>query len=186
MVVMAPADEDECRKMLTTAFHIDGPSAVRYPRGSGPGVDAGKALTDLPVGRGELRRRGKGIALLAFGSMLTPALEAAEELDATVANMRFVKPIDRELIIELAREHSLLISVEENALIGGAGSEVARVLDEMASPVRFVRLGIPDRFIDHGDQALLLAEIGLDKNGIVHTVRAHQDSASLVAPQSDQ
>jgi 1-deoxy-D-xylulose-5-phosphate synthase len=182
MVVMAPADEEECRKMLTTAYRIDGPSAVRYPRGSGLGVATEKALLDLPIGKGEIRRQGQGVALLAFGSMLTPALEAAEELDATVANMRFVKPIDRDLIIQLAREHSLLVSVEENALIGGAGSEIARVLDEIISPVQFVRIGLPDRFIDHGDQALLLAEIGLDKDGIVRTVRAHQGSA----PHSDR
>ncbi len=179
MVVMTPADEDECRKMLTTAYRIDGPSAVRYPRGSGPGVATEKTLTDLPLGKGEIRRRGKGIALLAFGSMLTPALDAAAELDATVANMRFVKPIDRELIIDLAREHSLLISVEENALIGGAGSEVARVLDEIASPAQLVRMGLPDRFIDHGDQVLLLAEVGLDKDGIIRTVRAHQGNTTF-------
>jgi 1-deoxy-D-xylulose-5-phosphate synthase len=181
MVIMTPADEEECRRMLTTAYRIDGPSAVRYPRGAGPGVATETSLHDLPIGQGEIRRRGKGIALLAFGSMLTPALAAAEELDATVANMRFVKPIDRELIIELAREHSLLISVEENALIGGAGAEVARVLDEIDSPVRFVRMGLPDRFIDHGDQALLLAEAGLDKTGIIREARAHQGHA----PQQD-
>ena len=173
MVIMTPSDEDECRKMLTTAYRIDGPSAVRYPRGSGPGVTTEKQLSALPVGKGELRRRGKGIALLAFGSMLTPCLDAAEELDATVANMRFVKPIDRDLIAALAGEHSVLISVEENALIGGAGAEVARVLDDIGSPARFVRLGIPDRFIDHGDQALLLAEIGLDRDGIVHAARTY-------------
>ena len=175
---MTPADEDECRRMLTTAYRSDGPSAVRYPRGGGPGVATQKTLADLPLGRGEIRRRGRSVALLAFGSMLTPALAAGQELDATVANMRFVKPIDRELIAELAREHSLLVSVEENALIGGAGAEVARVLDELADagsrPVRFVRIGLPDRFIDHGDQALLLAEVGLDKDGIIRTVRTHQ------------
>ncbi|MEF8737839.1 MAG: 1-deoxy-D-xylulose-5-phosphate synthase [Candidatus Accumulibacter necessarius] len=176
LVVMTPSDEDECRKMLTTAYRLNGPSAVRYPRGGGAGLAIDKRLLDLPVGKGEIRRRGKQVALLAFGSMLTPALAAAEELDATVANMRFVKPIDRDLILGLAAEHSLLISVEENALIGGAGSEIARVLEEIASPTRLVRLGIPDRFIDHGDQALLLAEIGLDRDGIVRTVRASQDS----------
>ena len=173
LVVMTPSDEEECRKMLTTAYRIDGPSAVRYPRGSGPGVPAEKALSTLPIGKGEIRRRGKNIALLAFGSMLGPSLDAANELDATVANMRFVKPIDRDLIAELAREHSLLISVEENALIGGAGAEVARVLEEIGSSTRLVRLGIPDRFIDHGDQALLLAEIGLDRDGIVRAARDH-------------
>ena len=173
LVVMTPSDEEECRKMLTTAYRIDGPSAVRYPRGSGPGVPIEKALSTLPVGKGEVRRSGKDIAILAFGSMLTPSLEAANELDATVANMRFVKPIDRELIAKLAGEHSLLISVEENALIGGAGAEVARVLEETGSSTRLVRLGIPDRFIDHGDQALLLTEIGLDRDGIVRSARAH-------------
>ncbi len=173
MVVMTPSDEEECRKMLTTAYHIDGPSAVRYPRGVGPGVATEKELTALPVGKGEIRRRGQRIALLAFGSMLSPCLDAAGELDATVANMRFVKPIDRELIIGLAAEHSLLISVEENVLIGGAGAEVARVLEEIDSPARLVRLGIPDRFIDHGDQARLLAEIGLDREGIIRATREH-------------
>ena len=175
LTVMAPADEEECRRMLTTAYRIDGPSAVRYPRGVGPGVATQPSLSDLPVGRGEIRRRGQDVALLAFGSMLAPALAAAEELNATVANMRFVKPIDRELIVALAREHSLLISVEENTLIGGAGAEVARVLEEIRSPARLLRLGLPDRFIDHGDQARLLAEVGLDQAGIVRSARAHQD-----------
>jgi 1-deoxy-D-xylulose-5-phosphate synthase len=178
LVVMTPSDEDECRKMLTTAYRLNGPSAVRYPRGAGAGVAIDKRLLDLPVGKGEIRRRGRRVALLAFGSMLTPALAAAEELDATVANMRFVKPIDRDLIRGLAEEHSLLISVEENALIGGAGSEIARVLEETASPTRLLRLGIPDRFIDHGDQALLLAEIGLDQDGIVRAVRTSQESTA--------
>ena len=182
LVVMTPSDEEECRKMLTTAFRIDGPSAVRYPRGAGPGVPTEKVLGTLPVGKGEIRRRGAKIALLAFGSMLTPALAAAEEIDATVANMRFVKPIDRELIAELAREHSLLVSVEENALIGGAGSEVARVLDEIGSTASFVRIGLPDRFIDHGDQTLLLAEVGLDKDGILQTIRNHPDNPLSAKP----
>ena len=186
MVIMAPADEEECRKMLTTSFRIDGPSAVRYPRGTGPGVATENELNELPVGKGEIRRRGKNIALLAFGSMLTPALQAAEKLDATVANMRFVKPIDRDLIIELAGEHSLLISIEENALIGGAGSEAARVLDEIESPVRFVRLGLPDRFIDHGDQVLLLEELGLDMNGIIRSARALQCSIPTADQHLDQ
>ena len=177
MVVMTPSDENECRKMLTTAYRLDGPSAVRYPRGSGTGVAIDQELVGLPVGKGEIRRRGSGVALLAFGSMLTPALAAAEELDASVANMRFVKPIDRELIIALAAEHSLLISVEENAVIGGAGTEVERVLEDIASSARLLRLGIPDHFIEHGDQALLLTEIGLDREGIVRAVRARQNSS---------
>jgi 1-deoxy-D-xylulose-5-phosphate synthase len=175
MVIMAPADEEECRRMLTTAFRHDGPCAVRYPRGAGTGVETQSTLDGLPFGKGEVRRRGRDIALLAFGSMLTPALQAAEAIDASVANMRFVKPIDRELIIELAREHSLLISIEENALIGGAGAEVARVLDETGSTARFVRMGLPDRFIDHGDQSRLLAEAGLDKDGILRAAQTYRD-----------
>ena len=172
MVLMTPADENECRQMLTTAFRHDGPAAVRYPRGAGMGVKPEKTLGALPVGKGEIRRQGQRVALLAFGAMLAPALAAAEELDATVANMRFVKPIDRELILQLAAEHSLLVSVEENVLIGGAGAEVARVLEDAGSTVNFVRIGLPDRFIDHGDQALLLAETGLDKNGILQKVHS--------------
>ncbi len=184
LVVMTPTDEDECRKMLTTAYRLDGPSAVRYPRGTGPGVAIEKALVGLPVGKGEIRRRGRDVALLAFGSMLTPALAAGEDIDASVANMRFVKPIDRELVLALAAEHSLLVSVEENAVIGGAGSEVERVLEEIASPTRLLRLGIPDHFIEHGDQALLLAEVGLDRDSIVAAVRARQNSTAA-EQQSD-
>ena len=171
LVIMAPADEDECRKMLTTAMGIDGPSAVRYPRGGGSGMTPETALTALPVGKGEIRRQGKGVALLAFGSMVQAALGAGDVLDASVANMRFVKPLDRELLAELARNHELLVSVEENALIGGAGSEVARALEEMGLAVPLLRLGLPDHFIDHGDQNLLLAELGLDVDGIVRQVR---------------
>ena len=171
LVIMAPADEDECRKMLTTAMGIDGPSAVRYPRGGGSGVTLETDLTVLPVGKGEIRRQGKGVALLAFGSMVQAALGAGDVLDASVANMRFVKPLDRELLAELARNHELLVSVEENALIGGAGSEVARALEEMGLTVPLLRLGLPDHFIDHGDQNLLLAELGLDVDGIVRQVR---------------
>ena len=174
MVVMTPADEDECRKMLTTAYHLDCPSAVRYPRGTGPGAVIEPTLVGLPLGKGQVRRRGSEVALLAFGSMLTPALAAAEEVDATVANMRFVKPIDRELIATLAAEHSLLVSVEENALIGGAGSEVERILEELGCTVQLLRMGLPDHFVEQGDQALLLAEIGLDGDGIVSAIRARQ------------
>ena len=183
LTVMTPSDEEECRRMLTTAYRLNSPSAVRYPRGTGPGVATDTALNDLPLGKGEIRRKGKGVALLAFGSMLTPALAAAEELDATVANMRFVKPIDSELIVELAREHSLLVSIEENAIIGGAGSEVARVLEEIKHSTQFIRMGLPDRFIDHGDQSLLLSEIGLDKEGIIRTVRTHLNTAAPTTHQ---
>ena len=172
MVVMAPADEAECRQMLSTAFAHDGPSMVRYPRGSGTGTIPTTNLDTLPVGKGEIRRQGKDVALLAFGSLVPAALAAGEEVDATVANMRFVKPLDVELIVELAGNHSLLVSIEENAVIGGAGSEIERVLAERGLNVPVLRLGLPDRFIDHGEQGQLLAELGLDKDGIVHAVRA--------------
>jgi len=176
MVVMTPADEAECRAMLTTAYALDGPSMVRYPRGGGSGGVPAMNLDPLPLGRGEIRRHGEGVALLAFGSLLAPALAAGDELDATVANMRFVKPIDAELIVELAGNHSLLVSIEENAVIGGAGSEIERVLAELGIKVPLLRLGLPDRFIDHGEQCQLLAELGLDKDGIVRAVRARADT----------
>jgi len=171
MVVMAPADERECRRMLTTAFHHDGPSAVRYPRGSGPGTELDAGLETLPLGKGEIRREGRKIALLAFGSLLTPALAAGETLDATVANMRFIKPLDRDLVLDLAKRHDVLVTLEENTIVGGAGAEVARCLAEAGITKPLHRLGLPDHFIDHGDSALLLAEVGLDATGIVAHVQ---------------
>ncbi len=171
MVVMAPADENECRQMLTTAFRHDGPSAVRYPRGHGPGVAPQQGLEALPLGKGELRRCGSRIALLAFGSMLAPALEAGDLLDASVANMRFVKPLDHALVRELAFGHDLLVTIEENVVIGGAGSEVARSLEEQGLNTRLLRLGLPDRFTEHGDSATLLAQLGLDGKGIAEKVK---------------
>ncbi|MDP2811029.1 MAG: 1-deoxy-D-xylulose-5-phosphate synthase [Rhodocyclaceae bacterium] len=176
MVVMTPADENECRRMLTTAFRIDGPTAVRYPRGCGPGATLAPGLESLPVGRGEIRRRGSGIAILAFGTLLSPALEAGERLDATVANMRFVKPLDRALVAELAGTHTLLVSIEENAVIGGAGSEVARCLEELGLTTPLLRMGLPDHFIDHGDQAQMLAELGLDAKGIIDRINKVKNS----------
>ena len=173
MVVMAPADEAECRQMLSTAYLLDCPSMVRYPRGAGTGALPSPQLDTLPVGKGEIRRAGQQIALLAFGSLVAAAAAAGDELDATVVNMRFVKPLDINLIIELAGNHSLLVSIEENSVIGGAGSEIERVLAENGLTVPVLGLGLPDRFIDHGEQSQLLAELGLDKNGIVQAVRTH-------------
>ena len=178
LLLMCPADEHECRQMLTTAFLHDGPSAVRYPRGSGTGKAPETALTPLEIGKGQVLRQGRRVALLAFGSLVPAALAAGEELDATVANMRFVKPMDGDLVAELARNHDLVVSVEENALIGGAGSEVARVLEERGINTPLLRLGLPDRFIDHGDQALLLAELGLDCQGIVRAISQHPARAA--------
>ncbi|MBU0602301.1 MAG: 1-deoxy-D-xylulose-5-phosphate synthase [Gammaproteobacteria bacterium] len=167
LVVMTPSDENECRQMLYTAYLHEGPSAVRYPRGSGPGVAPQADMQALPIGRGELRRSGAGnVALLAFGAMLTPALAVADEFDASVANMRFAKPLDEALVLDLARRHHVLVTLEENALIGGAGSEVERVIHAAGLSCRVVRIGLPDRFIDHGDPAQLLAEAGLDSHGV--------------------
>lgn len=177
LAIIAPADENECRQLLTTAYRHDGPSAVRYPRGSGAGTAIDASLNSLPFGKGEIRRRGQRVAILAFGSMLTPALAAGEALDASVANMRFIKPIDTALIAELAGNHDLLVSVEENAVIGGAGAEVERALERLHLKTPLLRLGLPDQFIDHGDHARLLAELGLDGAGIVAAITEYQQAA---------
>ncbi|MDO8292800.1 MAG: 1-deoxy-D-xylulose-5-phosphate synthase [Gallionella sp.] len=171
MTVMAPADENECRQMLYTAFQLNTPSAVRYPRGCGSGVAVNQEMCALPVGKGELRREGKRVAILAFGSMLAPALAAAEQLNATVANMRFVKPLDAELVLRLAREHELLVTVEENAVQGGAGSAVTECLQQHGIVIPVLQLGLPDRFIDQGEHSQMLADCGLDASGIAASIR---------------
>jgi 1-deoxy-D-xylulose-5-phosphate synthase len=176
MTVMAPADENECRQMLYTGFTLPGPSAVRYPRGTGPGVEVRHEMAALAVGRGEVRREGKRIAILAFGSMLKPALEAAAELNATVANMRFVKPLDRDLAFRLAATHDLVVTIEENVVAGGAGSAVGEALAADGLAVPLLMLGLPDRFVEHGDPAQLLADCGLDAAGIARAVRARLES----------
>ena len=172
MTVMAPADENECRQMLYTAFKLDTPSAVRYPRGAGTGAQVQKEMQALPIGRGEIRRQGEKIAFLAFGSMLTPCLEAAEALNATVANMRFIKPLDDYLVASLADSHDLLVTVEENTVMGGAGSAVTESLNSQRIDVKVLQLGLPDVFIDQGDHAQMLANCGLDKNGLIKSVRS--------------
>jgi 1-deoxy-D-xylulose-5-phosphate synthase len=178
MTVMTPSDEDECRQMLYTAFQMDTPAAVRYPRGTGPGAVIRKDLVCLPLGKGEIRRSGrsyallnKKIAILAFGSMVKPALEAGEALDTTVANMRFVKPLDEALVLELAGSHDLLVTVEEGAIAGGAGSAVLEALQRGAAKTPVLQLGLPDRFIDQGDPGVQLAAAGLDRDGIVKSIR---------------
>lgn len=170
LVVMTPADENECRQMLYTAVQCGKPAAVRYPRGVGPGVVPNEEMTALPLGEAEIRRQGKKIAILAFGSLLGVALEAGEVLEASVVNMRFVKPLDEALVVRLAAENELLVTLEENAVIGGAGSEVARVLETQPARPRLLRLGLPDRFIDHGTQAQLLAAVGLNKEGVLRSI----------------
>jgi len=176
MMVMTPSDEQECRQLLTTAYQQDCPTAVRYPRGAGVGVATEAALTALPVGKGEIRREGEAragqrVAILAFGSMLHPALTAAEALGATVANMRFVKPLDVDLVKQLAANHDYLVTVEEGAAMGGAGGAVLEALAEAGIEIPTLVLGLPDKFIDHGDPAFLLSQCGLDGAGIERSVR---------------
>jgi 1-deoxy-D-xylulose-5-phosphate synthase len=176
MTVMAPADENECRMMLSTAFKLDTPSAVRYPRGTGPGVAVQKNLGTLLVGKGEVRRKGSKVAILSFGSMLAPSLQAAEQLGATVANMRFVKPLDEELVLQLARTHDLLVTVEENTIQGGAGSAVAECLAQHGVRADLLHLGLPDAFLEQGDPAQLLADCGLDAAGIARSIKGRMQA----------
>ncbi|MDQ3268042.1 MAG: 1-deoxy-D-xylulose-5-phosphate synthase [Pseudomonadota bacterium] len=171
LTVMAPSDENECRQLLYTAFQLGTPTAVRYPRGYGPGVASRKQMQALPVGKGELRRAGSGVAILSFGSMLGPALEAADLLNATVANMRFVKPLDTELVLYLGREHTLLVTVEENTIQGGAGSAVAECLLRHGMTNAVLQLGLPDSFLEQGEIEKMLAACGLDATGIAGSIR---------------
>ena len=171
MTVMAPSDENECRQMLYTAFMLDAPAAVRYPRGTGPGRATETVMSALPLGRGVVRREGRGVAILAFGSMVHPALAAAEALDATVADMRFVKPLDAALVEQLAGSHDLIVTVEENAVMGGAGSACIEAMQARGLNTPVLQLGLPDCYIEHGDPALLLAGCGLDAPGIERAIR---------------
>ncbi|MGA0572430.1 1-deoxy-D-xylulose-5-phosphate synthase [Variovorax sp. VNK109] len=170
MSVACPADERECRQLLTTAFEQDHPVAVRYPRGAGVGVDAGTELTALPFGRAEPRREGKGIVILAFGTLLYPALAAAEKLNATVINMRWAKPLDTATLLDVAARHDALVTVEEGVVMGGAGSAVAEALAAAGVLKPLLQLGLPDQFIEHGDPARLLSLQGLDAGGIERSI----------------
>ncbi|WP_050470153.1 1-deoxy-D-xylulose-5-phosphate synthase [Herbaspirillum chlorophenolicum] len=182
MVVMAASDENECRQMLSTAYQYKGPAAVRYPRGAGIGATVQKNLDVLPLGRGEVRRDGRDIAILAFGSMLAPALGAGDKLNATVANMRFIKPLDVELVKQLAATHDALVTVEEGCIMGGAGAAVSEALAAAGITKPVLHLGLPDRFIDHGDAGQLLAQCGLDAGGIAQSIvqRFGKDQPRLV------
>ena len=179
MVVMAASDENECRKMLTTAYQYRGPAAVRYPRGAGIGATVETELTSIEMGKGEIRRQGKGVAILAFGTMLAPSLQAAETLNATVANMRFIKPLDTALVAELAASHDLLVTIEEGSIMGGAGSAVAEALSAAGIVKPLLQLGLPDKFIDHGDATQLLAQCGLDAAGITASVNQRLNTPEL-------
>jgi 1-deoxy-D-xylulose-5-phosphate synthase len=167
MVVMAPADENECRKMLTTGYHYPGPASVRYPRGKGPGASIEKTLTELPIGKAEIRHQGSRLAILAWGSLVAPALEAGKQVGATVVNMRFVKPLDEQLLLEIAKTHDALVTVEENVVAGGAGSAVNEFLQAQSILLPVLNIGLPDRFIEQGSREELLALCGLDSKGIL-------------------
>jgi 1-deoxy-D-xylulose-5-phosphate synthase len=167
MVIMAPADENECRQILYTASTLPGPSVVRYPRGTGPGVPVVEEMTAVPVGRAQVRREGRsGLAILVFGTLLDSAQKIAERLDATLVNMRFVKPLDEDLVIPLATRHRAIVTIEENATVGGAGSAVGELLASEGLQVPLLQLGIPDRFIEHGSRETCLAAAGLDAAGL--------------------
>ncbi len=170
MLIMAASDENECRRLLSTGFHYEGPAAVRYPRGKGPGAAIQDNLEPLPIGKGEIRHQGGRIAILAWGAMLAPALEAGKQLGATVADMRFVKPLDETLILELAKTHDVLVTVEENVIAGGAGSAVNEFLQAQQILMPVLNLGLPDKFIEQGGREQLLSLCGLDANGILASI----------------
>ena len=173
MVIMVPADENECRQMLYTGIQIDGPASVRYPRGGGPGVDVEKEMTALPIGKAEIRSQGKRVAILAFGVVLEIAQAAGDELGATVVNMRFVKPIDEELILAMAATHDLIVTVEENVVQGGAGEAVNQVLVENGVIQAIANYGLPDRLIQHGSREDMLNDVGMNKEGLLAFIRHH-------------
>jgi 1-deoxy-D-xylulose-5-phosphate synthase len=181
MVVMAPAYEAECRRMLTTAYHYPGPAAVRYPRGTGSGAAISRELDTLPIGKAEILRSGKCVAILAFGSRVAAALEVAGEIDATVVNMRFIKPLDTEMIVEIAAGHELIVTVEENVLQGGAGAAIDKALLAHGITMQTLNLGIPDRFIGQGTQEQQLAECGLDVAGIRTAIEARVRNTAVTA-----
>ena len=172
MTIMAPADESECRQMLTTGFLHEGPAAVRYPRGKGPGATVKAELDPLTIGKAEIRHQGSRIAILAWGSMVTPALSAGKQLNATVVNMRFIKPIDEQLLLELAKSHDVLVTVEENVISGGAGSAINNFLQAQRILMPVLNLGLPDSFVEQGTREELLAICGLDASSILTQVEA--------------
>jgi 1-deoxy-D-xylulose-5-phosphate synthase len=171
MSLACPADERECRQLLSTAFAQNHPVAVRYPRGAGVGTVPGRDLDTLPFGKGDITRQGDTVAILAFGTLLAPAMQAAESLNATVVNMRWVKPLDVALLAQIAQSHARIVTVEEGCVMGGAGSAVGEALQSLQLVRPLLHLGLPDQFIEHGDPAKLLALQGLDAEGIERAVR---------------
>ena len=184
MVIFAPSDEAECRDMLYSAFLHEGPAAVRYPRGSGPGTIESAVMRRIPIGKAQIRREGQGVALLAFGTMLNAALEAAETLNATVVNMRSVKPLDTNLILDMAKAHELLVTIEENTVLGGAGAGVSQALSEAGYETPTMALGLPDQHVDQGDPGAVLAHYGLDAAGICAAVLRRRPLQSVASRSS--
>jgi 1-deoxy-D-xylulose-5-phosphate synthase len=182
MVVMAPADEDECRKMLSTGFGYKGPAAVRYPRGTGPGATIDPSLATLPIGRAEVRAQGARVGLLAFGATVAAAEQVGKELGLTVVNMRFIKPLDRGLLLELARTHEGFVTIEDNAVMGGAGSGVAELLNSEEVLIPILHLGLPDDFQHHASREQLLAEADIDAVGIRAAVLQRWPSLQALDP----
>ena len=184
MIVMTPADEDECRQMLYTAYLQNGPTAVRYPRGKGTGVEPQREMVAIEVGKAKSLRQGQGrVAILLFGSLLETAQGAADSLDATLVNMRFVKPIDESMIVEVARSHDLIVTLEDNSIQGGAGSAVSEVLARLDLKVSVLHLGIPDSYIEHAEREGQLSEIGLSVDGVLTKI-AEFESDQYTSQQS--
>ena len=179
MTIMAPSNENECRQMLTTGFKLNTPSAVRYPRGTGPNSKVNSTLESLPIGKGEVCIKGQNIAILAFGSVLKEGMEAAEKLNATIANMRFVKPLDEALVLELASKHDVIVTIEDNAVMGGAGSAVNEYLLKQQCQNRILNLGLPDIFMEHASREQLLDDAGLSTSGILRAIGDFLDTEEL-------
>jgi 1-deoxy-D-xylulose-5-phosphate synthase len=179
MVIMAPGDEQECDRMLRTGYEFPGPAMIRYPRGAGPGVELEAGLPTLEIGKGEIRRLGKQVALLVFGSLLSTAQQVADQLDASLVNMRFIKPLDESLVREMAASHEILVTIEENVVQGGAGSAVNEFIAAAGIKVNLINLGLPDRYLDHATHQEQLAEAGLDSEGILSAVERVSRSSKL-------
>jgi 1-deoxy-D-xylulose-5-phosphate synthase len=179
MTIMAPSNENECRQMLSTGFQLNSPSAVRYPRGTGPNSEISTELETLPIGKGEVCLKGKGIALLSFGSVLAESLEVAKKLNATVVNMRYIKPLDKDLLLQLAADHDVLITLEDNAVMGGAGSAVNEFLLKQQCQNRILNLGLPDIFMEHASREQLLDDAGLSTSGILRAIEDFLDTEEL-------
>jgi len=181
MIIMAPADENECRQMLSTGLSLNQPSAIRYPRGQGLGVKAEKNLTTIPLGKAELKRKGNKLAILSFGALYAAAKAAAEKFEATLVNMRFVKPLDTQLLKELAASHEAFITLEDNAIAGGAGSAVCEYLQAQNINIPVLTLGLPDKYIEHGSREECLAHVNLDKNGVIQTIEKWQKLPNIAS-----